>query len=121
MADSLVLIHTLPEEYAAFKAKDRRKIRLQLRPAGASWEWLPYGYMLRLIAGQDGRGLTLCYSFLTVFVTGRNLFDVADAIAEEHCDFIEAYDATRWPKPNDASTAFIERIEIVTDRSPAGA
>lgn len=99
-------------EYRAFKAVDRRQIRLKIRPASGPRDRVTYSYLLHMPEDEQGTYLGLVFTFMTVAIKGRNLQEVAEAIAEERCDFIQAYDPAKWPKPKNADAAFIEVIEI---------
>ena len=101
-------------EYRAFRALDKRQYRLQVRPAEDVWDRLPYRMLLRIMErSRDGTGITLVYSFLAVFIEGRNLGDVATAIEREVCDFIEEFDAERHDRPGDPTAPFIGKITIM--------
>ncbi len=104
-------------EYAAFKAVDRRQIRLKVRPSSGPWERVTYSYLLHMPEDEQGTYLALIFTFMTVVVKGRNLQELAEAIGDERCEFIQAYDPKKWKKPKDTSAAFIETIEVET---PAG-
>src|ERR1700678_1689313 len=100
-------------EYQAFKAVDRRQIRLAIRPTNHAWERVPYGYLLRVVEdGIYGTELCLVYTFAVFVILGRNLTGIADAIADERCEFVQEYDESRWPMPTDPDAAFVESIEV---------
>jgi hypothetical protein len=101
------------DTYEAFKAVDRRQLRLQVRPASRAWERLPSGYLIRIV--EDGgywTMLSLVYTFMVVVVIGRNLREIGDAIGDERCEFIQEFDASKWEKPADDKAPFIESITI---------
>ena len=90
-----------------------------IRSSSNAWEWVTYSYLLRIVAdGASGTRLTLVFTFMAVTITGRNLFEVGDAIANERCDFIEEFDAKRWAKPTDPKAPFIESIEFLVESPP---
>ena len=100
-------------DYQAFKAVDRRQIRLALRPTNHAWERVPYGYLLRVVEdGIYGTELCLVYTFAVFVILGRNLTGIADAIADERCEFVQEYDESRWPMPSDPDAAFVESIDV---------
>jgi hypothetical protein len=101
-------------EYLAFRALDKRQFRLQVRPLEDVWDRLPYRMLLRIMErGREGTAITLVYSFMAVFIEGRNLCNVADAIERELCDFIEEFDAERHDKPVDLTAPFISKITLL--------
>ena len=117
--DQLALFHALPEDYSAFKAVDREQECLNIRRERGQWEWLAYSYRLRVVGNYPAWSCVMvAYTFLTVRITGRNLCEVAEAIAARRCDFIQEHDAAHWLQPKDTSAAFIERIEVIAGRSP---
>ena len=105
---------TVKHEYEAFKAVDRRQLRLKIRPASPSiWERVTYAYLLHIMEdGEAGTQVVLVFTFMVVVITGRNLQAVAEAIEQERCDFIQAYDPGKWARPEDPGAAFIESIVI---------
>ena len=62
--------------------------------------------------GIYGTELCLVYTFAVFVILGRNLSGIADAIADERCEFVQEYDADRWPMPTDNSAPFVESIEV---------
>jgi hypothetical protein len=106
--------------YHAFKAVDRKQRRLLLRPVGGSSEWLTYQYLLRIVLDPGATKLALIFSFMAITITGRNLEELAVAVAEEHCDFIQQFDGKVWKKPTD-SAAIVESIEFITNKPPMSA
>lgn len=80
---------------------------------------MPYGYLLRVVEdGIYGTELCLVYTFAVFVILGRNLTGIADAIAEERCEFVQEYDADRWSMPTDQSAPFVESIEVHVQRLP---
>lgn len=107
------------EGYIAFKAVDRRQIRLAVRPTNHAWERVPYGYLLRVVEdGIYGTELCLVYTFAVFVILGRNLTGIANAISEEHCEFVQEFDASRWAMPTDKNAPFIESIEVHLQKLP---
>jgi hypothetical protein len=117
--DQLALFHALPEDYTAFRAVDREQGCLNIRRGNGRWEWVNNKYLLRVAGNNPAWScVTVAYTFLVVQITGRNLMEVAEAIAANHCDFIQEHDAEHWLQPKDTSAAFIDRIEVIANRSP---
>jgi hypothetical protein len=109
---------TGPEPYEAFKAVNRRQLRLHIRPVGSPGERMTYGYLHRIVddEGRDEQ-LALVFSFAVVILRGRDLYPVADAIAEERAEWVQQWDAARWPMPPE-DKPFIESIVIHVGREP---
>lgn len=103
------------EHYLAFKAVDRAQRRLLIKPVGAAQEFLPFHYLLRVVLDPKQARLALIFSFMAVTLTGRNLGPIAEAVASEHCEFIEQFDSKQWKRPA-PDAPIIETIEFVTER-----
>ena len=109
---------TGPEEYAAFGTKDRVN-RLRIRSAAAPVNSPGYNILLNVVSDAQGTNFILVYTILMVLVRGRNLQKTVYAIENEMADFIQEFDPVKWQKPKDATTAFIESIEIKVIESGA--
>jgi hypothetical protein len=109
---------TGPEPYEAFKAVNRRQIRVHIRPVGSPGERMTYGYLHRIVddEGQDEQ-LALVFSFAVVILRGRNLYAVAEALDEERCQWVQQWDPERWPMPPQ-DKPLIESIAIHVGREP---
>ena len=99
------------EQYEAFSVKDRRQLSLYVRPVGEPYQWVTYRYLLQMLAAPAGNRLDLVFSFQLITITGRNLLEIGDAISKERCEFLQQFDAKKWPLPKDASAPFIESIK----------
>ena len=110
-----------PEPYEAFKAVNRRQLRLHIRPVGSPGERMTYGYLHRIV-DDEGRNEQLAFVFLfaVVIVRGRNLYPVADAVAEERAEWVQQYDPARWPMPAE-DKPLIESIVVHTAREQMAA
>ena len=106
-----------PEGYAAFDAKDKVD-RLSIRHANQESRTPAYGYLLDITHdGPYGCNFVLYFSFkMVVLVEGRNLQPVIKAVQMGTAEFIQEYDADRWPKPTDEKTPFIESITIFVEQ-----
>lgn len=107
--------------YHAYKAVDRKQRRLLIRPVSTAWEWATYQYLLRVVVDPTGRRLALIFSFMAITLKGRNLVQIAEAVADERCDFIQQFDGKRWQEPADQQAAFVESIEFITKEAPMSA
>jgi hypothetical protein len=104
-----------PDEYVAFDAKDN-VARLRIKQANESHLTRSPGYCYLLDVVSSGTNVTeivLVYTFLMVLVRGSNLQPVLTALEMSTADFIQEFDASRWPKPKDAKAPFIESIEVI--------
>ena len=106
-----------PVEYIAFDAKDHVD-RLSIRQANQQSRTPAYCYLLDITHdGPYGTNFVLYYSFMMmVLVEGRNLHTVIMAIQMGTADFIQEYDAERWPKPKDDQAPFIESIKVIVEQ-----
>jgi hypothetical protein len=100
------------EQYLAFDAKDRvsRLKILRSRHPGRS-----PNYSLLLDIVYSGNGVTqivLVFTFMMVFIKGRNMLSLLRALEMQTADYVQEYDAKHWRKPTDADAAIIESIEV---------
>ena len=106
-------------DYDAFKAVDRRQVSLFLRPARNAYHWVKYATLLRIESSVPaGTSLLLLFTSLAVSIEGRNLNDVAAAIAKERCIFIEQFDPAQHIKPDDPLAPLIEHITVYAPDHP---
>ena len=111
-----------PHEYMAFDAKDRAA-RLKIRRASEDDPTRSpgYHYLLDVVySGHNVTHLVLLYTFLIVKVRGTNLQPIVTALELGTADFIQEFDAEKWPKPKDSKATLIESIEVVVkENGPA--
>lgn len=105
-----------PDEYRAFKAVDRKQRRLLVRPVGEPCEWVPYQYLLRIVLDERQTRLALIFTFMGVTISGRNLGQIAEAVADERCDFVQAFDPKHWTYPTALGAGVIDSIEFMMDK-----
>src|SRR6266851_5224334 len=83
------------QPYMAFKAVNRRQLRLHLRAARNAGKFrvgerMTYSYLHRIVDDDDrGEQLALVYQFAVVIIRGRHLSMVAEAIEEERCAWLQ--------------------------------
>ena len=102
--------YAAPDEYRAFSAKNKTG-RLRIRSLNAPFNAPGYNILLNVVSDEQGTHFLLVYTILTVMVRGRNLRRVIFAVENEMADFIQEFDATRWPQP-EADAPLISSIEI---------
>jgi hypothetical protein len=111
-----------PDEYMAFDAKDR-VARLKIRRASEDDPTRSpgYHYLLDVVySGPNVTHLVLIFTFLIVKVRGTNLQPIVTAVELGTADFIQEYDAEKWPKPKDPKAPLIESIQVVVkENGPA--
>jgi len=107
----------VPEGYVAFDAKDKVD-RLSIRQANLQSRTPAYGYLLDITHdGPYGTNFVLYFSFMmVVLVEGRNLQPIIKAVQMGTAEFIQEYDADRWPKPEDEKAPFIESITVMVQQ-----
>ncbi|MGE4045292.1 MAG: hypothetical protein AB7F35_10595 [Acetobacteraceae bacterium] len=99
--------------YKAFDPVDRRQLRVWICPRLRAWEALPYNRLDRIVTdGTYGTRLGLIWGFAVVVIHGRNLQELARALAQERCDQLQEFDPARFEQPTDPNAAYIERIDI---------
>lgn len=110
------------EPYEPFKAVNRRQLRLHIRSARNSGKYrvgerLAYSYLHRIVDDADRQEqLALVFQFAVVIIRGRKLAQLAEAIEEERCAWLQPFDPARWEKPDDPAAAFIESVVIHVER-----
>jgi hypothetical protein len=100
------------EQYLAFDAKDRVS---RLKILRARYPGRSPNYSLLLDIVYSGNGVTqivLVFTFMMVFIKGRNMLTLLKALEMQTADFIQEFDPKRWRKPADADAAIIEAIEV---------
>ena len=102
-----------PVEYVAFETKDDL-YRLVIE-CGDDQELAPlYQYLMDVVCdGKHGTRVILVYTFMMVYIRGRNLYSMVKAIRGHHAYVIRQF-GKPWSQPKDTSAAFIEEIEITT-------
>jgi hypothetical protein len=103
-------------EYLAFDAKDRvARLQIRLATENALTHSPGYCYLLDVVySGTNVTEFVLVFTFMMVLVRGTNLQPVAVALQMSTAEFIQQFDASRWPKPKDAKAPFIEFIEVIS-------
>jgi hypothetical protein len=112
-----LVMPTLPEndadDYLAFAAKERVE-RLKIRTAKNQVRAPSYNHLLDVVFdGALGTNFILVFSLYSVQVSGRNLSPVIMALVAGTADYIQEYDAQRWPQKLDVAAPCIESIEFV--------
>ena len=109
-SEKATLASTDAEQYEAFRVVDRRQLSLHLRPIGEPYLRAQYKYLLYVVEAPSGTRLEVVFSFGIVTVKGRHLREIADAINNERCAYVQQFDAKQWPKPKDGSAPFVESL-----------
>ena len=105
------------DEYMAFDAKDK-VARLKIRRANDPTRSPGYNYLLDIVYdGPFGTNFVLVFTFMMVFVRGRNLQNLVMALETGTADFIQEFDSDRWQVPKDAKAPFIESIVVSLQES----
>lgn len=109
-------------EYVAYQTGEEKRVRLKICPAMQYWRRLPYALLSEMGEnGIAGTELILGFPRNLIIVKGTNLKPIADAIAEERCEWIQAFDDRRHRLPADLTLPFIGLISIlasVADDAP---
>lgn len=109
------------EPYEAFKAVNRRQLRIHFRRIGEPGERMTYGYLHRIVDdGGPYEQLALVFMFAVVTLRGRNLYPVAEAIAEERCEWVQQWDSARWSEAPAADKPCIDSIDVAAGERSAG-
>lgn len=56
--------------------------------------------------------IVLVFTFLMVFIKGKNLQPIVSALELGTADFIREFDPVKWPKPDDMQAAVIDEIKV---------
>jgi hypothetical protein len=98
--------------YKAFHAKDR-VLRLDIRQTDIVVDALPYHVLVGVRHDPACTKIMLVYpNFMVIKVYGKNLGEVARAIKNETCEFIQDFDPRLFAQP-DPSEPIIEKIEVM--------
>jgi hypothetical protein len=71
-------------------------------------------------SGQNVTQIVLVFTFLMVFIKGKNLQPIVSALELGTADFIREFDPATWPKPDDAQATVIENIKTVVKENGSG-
>jgi hypothetical protein len=101
-----------PDGYAAFDTKDR-VARLKIFKKNHPTHTPGYHYLLDVVySGQNVTQIVLVFTFLMVFIKGKNLQPIVSALELGTADFIREFDPVKWPKPDDLQAPLIEEIKV---------
>jgi hypothetical protein len=110
------------EPYEPFKAVTRRQLRLHVRSARNAGKFrvgerLAYSYLHRIVDDAEREEqLALVFQFAVVIIRGRKLAQLAEAIEEERCAWLQPFDPAKWERPDDPAAPFIESVLIHVER-----
>lgn len=99
--------------YVPYETSSHPQERMRIIRQNDTMHYPSYRYLMDIIHTESYDGIVLVYSFLMVKVTGRNLEDLIDHIAQGGVLFIQKFDARKWRWPEEGQP-IIEAIEIVT-------
>ena len=109
-----------PDSYVAFDTKDR-VARLKIFKKNYPTHMLGYHYLLDVVySGQNVTQIVLVFTFLMVFIKGKNLQPIVSALELGTADFIREFDASTWPKPDESQATVIENIKTVVKENGSG-
>ena len=101
-----------PDGYVAFDTKDR-VARLKIFKKNYPTHTPGYHYLLDVVySGQNVTQIVLVFTFLMVFIKGKNLQPIVSALELGTADFIREFDPATWPKPDDSQATVIENINV---------
>lgn len=98
--------------YTPYDTSGQSQERLHIRRSDDTMHYPSYRYLMDIIHTISGNGIVLVYSFMMVKITGQNLDELIDHIAQGNATFIEEFDVRKWPRPQKGA-AIIEKIEVV--------
>ena len=109
-----------PDGYVAFDTKDR-VARLKIFKKNYPTHQPGYHYLLDVVySGQNVTQIVLVFTFLMVFIKGKNMQPIVSALELGTADFIREFDPATWPKPDDSQTPVIENIKTVMKENGSG-
>lgn len=107
-----------PDEYVAFKARDKVHRRLRIRGRDGIQNSPLYDILVNVTFDYlEPTEFILTFRIMEVTVKGRNLTQLVAAIEDCYADFIQEFDPNRWDKPTDTKEAIIESIKVVVEES----
>jgi hypothetical protein len=104
--------------YEAFSARDgQRQARINIRRKGGVSQAPSYNFIID-IAYDDERyeSILLLLTEMTVFIRGRNLRPIADALIQGTCRFVQEFREDLFDRPKDEAAPFIEAIDALGER-----
>lgn len=102
-------------DYLAFNAQDRNKY-LEIKTTKGINRAPAYAYLLDVISdGERGTEISLLFSFMMIEIRGKNLQELAHALAMRGCSFIQEFSPKAFSQPEPSAT-IIESIEIVAKK-----
>jgi hypothetical protein len=109
-----------PDGYVAFDTKDR-VARLKIFKKNYPTHTPGYHYLLDVVySGQNVTQIVLVFTFLMVFIKGKNLQPIVSALELGTADFIREFDPATWPKPDEPQATVIENIKIAVKENGPG-
>ena len=109
-----------PDGYVAFDTKDR-VARLKIFKKNYPTHTPGYHYLLDVVySGQNVTQIVLVFTFLMVFIKGKNLQPIVSALELWTSDFIREFDPATWPKPDDSQATVIESIKVAVKENGPG-
>jgi hypothetical protein len=98
--------------YVAFETKDH-VASLQILRAKYPGHMPPYNLLINVIfSGEDITQIVLVFSFMMIFIKGKNLKSLLTAFKLRTVDVIREFDPSKWRKPTDPKETIIESIEV---------
>ncbi len=109
-----------PDGYIAFDTKDRVG-RLKIFKKNYPTHTPGYHYLLDVVySGHNVSHIVLVFTFLMVFIRGKNMQPIVSALELGTADFIREFDPDKWPKPDDSQAAVIESIKVAVKENGPG-
>lgn len=88
---------------------------IEVRLKTGEWRQVFRNYLVA-VEGVGDTTISLLGSSYTITLTGRHLGELRMLIKARSVDFIQEFDAERWPNPEETSPS-VDRIEIVQARA----
>lgn len=101
------------DAYIPYETSAHTQERMHIIRHDDTMHYPSYRYLMDIIHTEDCDGIVLVYSFLMVKVTGQNLDELIEHIAQGDITFIQKFNPKRWARP-EKGQPIIERVEIVT-------
>lgn len=107
------------DAYIPYETSSHPQERMHIIRQNDTMHYPSYRYLMDIIHTEKGDGIVLVYSFLMVKVTGENLDELIEHIAQGDVTFIQKFDARKWRRPEEGKP-IIEGLEVVVRNDSDG-
>ena len=100
------------DKYIPYETSSHPPARVHIIRYDNTCHYPDYRYLLDIVHLEEEDGFILAFSFLMVKVTGSNLYELIEHIAQGDVTFIQKFNPRKWKRPEEGEP-IIEGIEVV--------